>query len=197
MRFGVFVITAICVLSACGSPDPHLPTATAQAAAAPGIDSVLGFKPELASERSVSELRGDFNGDGVEDHLLVVKSASMPKQAPQQVKVVRPWPLEQGETAGDLAHGASVNFVIIHGKDTAPASRVVVLHDDNSVSLLDAPGAAELQVVKRAKLTELEEPALAQAAKGDVLSVPTPAGIDTYIYWDGSTYKLFAPVEAP
>jgi hypothetical protein len=205
MKFGVVALVAICSLSACSKSTPQPgnepsqpPAATpaAPSASPDSVESALGFKPELATDRAVSELRADFNGDGAEDRLLVVKSSSMPGEAPANIRVVRPWPLEKDESAGGLSHGASVNLVIVDGKSAA-APRAVVLHDDNSVSLLDAPAAAELKVIKRTDLGALDEPAFVQAARGDVLAVPTEAGIDTYIYWDGSTYKLYAPADAP
>lgn len=202
MKYSVLALVAICLLSACSkdtpqpgnepSPPAAAPPATAAVAApSDNIESALGFKPELATDRAVSELRGDFNGDSAEDRLLVVKSSSMPAEAPANLKVIRPWPLEKDETAGALSHGAAVNLVIVDGK----SSQAVVLHDDNSVSLLDAPAAAELKVIKRADIAALEQPKLAQGAAGDVLAIPTEAGIDIYIYWDGGTYKLFAPTE--
>ncbi len=32
---------------------------------------------------------------------------------------------------------------------------------------------------------------------GDIIILPTEAGIDTYVYWDSDSYKLHIPEEEP
>ena len=32
---------------------------------------------------------------------------------------------------------------------------------------------------------------------GDLIVLPTEAGIDTYIYWDQTKYRLYVPTETP
>jgi hypothetical protein len=162
------------------------------------VKSALGPDASVAAGRAVSELRADFNGDQIEDQLLVVTANRKVTDLPANVRVVRPWPLNEGESQGDnLAHGASVNLAIIHGPLTDAQPRIFVLHNDNTVSLLDAPAGQTLTTVKLNDVAKLEEPELAAVAKGDLLTVPTEAGIDTYIYWDGVTYKAFAPTTEP
>jgi hypothetical protein len=182
-----------------GSPPAAQPSALAQPTDAVALmKSALGPDATVVAGRAVTELRADFNGDQVEDQLLVVKATRKVTDMPANVQVVRPWPLNEGESQGDnLAHGASVNFAIIHGPLTAAQPQIFVLHNDNTVSLLDAPAGEALTTVKLSDVASLEEPQLAAVAKGDLLTVPTEAGIDTYIYWDGVTYKLFAPTEEP
>lgn len=201
------------LLSACSKPssDPSTsaaeqgspPAAQSPALAQPAdavslVQSALGPDASVATGRAVTELRADFNGDQIEDELLVVKASRKVTELPANVQVVRPWPLNEGESQGDnLAHGASVNFAIIHGPLTGSQPQIFVLHNDNTVSLLDAPAGETLTTVKLNDVASLEEPQLAAVAKGDLLTVPTEAGIDTYIYWDGVTYKAFAPTAEP
>jgi len=198
------------LLSACSketdapSPTPSAPPTAQAAAPAQAADPValikatLGPDAGVATGRAVTELRGDFNGDQMDDQLLVVKADGKISELPSNVRVVRPWPLNDGETAGDtLSHGASVNLAVVHGTANGAQQQVFALHDDNSVSILDAPAAETISAVKLKDVSSLNEPKLAAAAKGDLLVVPTEAGIDTYVYWDGATYKVFAPEEEP
>jgi hypothetical protein len=201
------------LLSACSKPSSapstpateqvSPPAAQSPALVQPGdamtlVKSALGPDASVAAGRAVSELRADFNGDHIEDQLLVVTANRKVTDLPANVRVVRPWPLNEGESQGDnLAHGASVNLAIIHGPLTDAQPRIFVLHNDNTVSLLDAPAGQTLTTVKLNDVAKLEEPELAAVAKGDLLTVPTEAGIDTYIYWDGVTYKAFAPTTEP
>lgn len=210
-RFSAILILGL--LSACSKPssDPSTPAteqgsfpAAQPPALAQSIDAVVLVKAALGPDasvvagRAVTELRADFNGDQIEDKLLIVTASRKVTDLPANVQVVRPWPLNEGESQGDnLAHGASVNFAIIHGPVTASQPQIFVLHNDNTVSLLDAPAGEALTTVKLSDVASLEEPQLAAVAKGDLLTVPTEAGIDTYIYWDGVTYKAFAPTAEP
>jgi hypothetical protein len=195
------VLLGCCLLAACSGPavsegaygDARSAGAEHETAAAvrpaPGprapewVPGTLGGV--TLADRSPNLLHGDFDGDGTPDLLAVVR-------------VVRPWPVYYAGTAvDDVSRGAEVGFAIIHGTPAGRPPEVYLLHDPNPVSILDTQAARALRVVPRAELAAPGEPELARAAHGDVIVVPTEAGIDTYLYWDGSTYRSLEPDEEP
>jgi len=166
------------------------PAATDAAPAPAWSPGALGASVVLA-ERTTNLLRGDFNGDGRADLLAVVHVRS--GDLAPHVRVVRPWSsADPVAAADDVSAGADVALAIVHSD-----GGVFLLHDPDPVSILDAGAGRALSVVQRAALGSLGEPDLARRARGDVVVLPTEAGIDTYLFWDGSTYRWLAPLEVP
>jgi hypothetical protein len=215
MRIGFRdVLLGCCLLAACSGSatsegayaetqevraEPEVVPGAAPVRGQPGVQWVpgmLGSGVALA-DRTPNLLRGDFDGDGIPDLLAVV--AVRGQQLNPEVRVVRPWPDYDGDApAGDdVTQGAEVGLAIIHGTPAARPAGVYLLHDPNPVSILDTQAARALRVVPRAELAAPGEPELARSARGDVIVVPTEAGIDTYLYWDGSTYRSLEPDEEP
>ncbi|WP_347332947.1 hypothetical protein [Marinimicrobium locisalis] len=91
-------------------------------------------------------------------------------------------------------------LIIEHGSgDAESKAEGFLLYDPNEVSVLATDAATELTSTevealpgKGAKLAELP-----QEFTGEVLILPTEAGIDTYIYWTGKTYRILEPLEVP
>jgi hypothetical protein len=52
-------------------------------------------------------------------------------------------------------------------------------------------------VIKKDKIKFIEEGELSSKAKGDIILIPTEAGIDSFIYWDGLTYQLYEVIDIP
>jgi hypothetical protein len=201
----VRAVVAALLLAACGgSPaaEPaagELPAQPPPVAVADGAEvgaaaqerarAALGERLPLA-DRSPNLLRGDFDGDGVADLVAVVRVGAGP--FPAHVRVTQPWP-EYGEWEEDGAR-QEVALAVIHG---APgrAGDVHLLRDPNPISILDAGAAHHLAVIPRAEAAALD--AELARARGDVIVIPTEAGIDTYLFWDGSAYVHHAPLEIP
>jgi hypothetical protein len=165
----------------------------------PGVEwepGMLGSGITLA-DRAPNLLHGDFNGDGAPDLLAVV--AVRGQRLNPEVRVVRPWPAYNGDAlaGNDVTWGAEVGLAILHGTPAGESGGVYLLHDPNAVSILDTHAARALSVIPRAELAAQAAPELARSARGDAIVVPTEAGIDTYLYWDGSTYRSLAPDEEP
>jgi hypothetical protein len=157
---------------------------------------MLGDFGSLATGHSPNSFQGDFDGDGQPDLLAVVDMSGRASDLPSAVRLVRPWPPNAGvKPAEDLTQGSRIGLVVVHGVPGDPEA--YLLHDLNAVSILDTDAARVLLVVPHSDLAALEEPELAAAARGDVIAVPTESGIDTYLYWDGSTYRAFEPAEVP
>lgn len=145
----------------------------------------------LLHDAAPAVLRGDLNGDGAEDLVAVVVHGA--GRLAGGVTRVHPWPSDEGAT-DDLAAGSRARVAVIHG---GSARRAFLIHDPNPVSILDAGAAKEISILPRARLAAEGGDELAEAARGDVVVVPTEAGIDTYLYWDGSTYQAYEPMEMP
>ena len=160
----------------------------------PSLTDIFGSSVKLQRDRSPNHYSGDFNGDGKLDTLYVVSTQGAVNQLPADVKLVRPWPLNDGVSIkNDLTSGAHNSLAIVLGGMKGG----VLLYDSNPISILDTEAAQSITVVKKSDVASLEEPELAKKAKGDIIVVPTEAGIDTYVYWDGSTYKSYSGQDVP
>jgi len=147
------------------------------------------FGPSVQIEQPSRPLmfRGDFNGDGEGDLITVVTLDSKAK-LPKDVKVLEPWgkaELPPSERSRALA--------ILHRKGDQILGRFIAVGD--------LPNSWEpewedmgLKVLSRKEGKEAIQGAI---PKGDVLQIPTQAGIDMYLYWDGKNYRNFAPDEEP
>jgi hypothetical protein len=72
-----------------------------------------------------------------------------------------------------------------------------LIHDKNDISVLDASAMLQSKVIKKDKIKFIEEAELISKAKGDIILIPTEAGIDSFIYWDGLTYQLYEVIDIP
>jgi hypothetical protein len=209
-----WLVLGLLAAAACAGPEPEPPAAAqspdaadtavapppAERTAAPGAGPALAWRPGLLgpgtrlADRSPNVLHGDFNGDGVPDLLavVVVRNARLD----DRVRVVQPWPVYEGAaTTESVEEGAEVALAVVHGDPAGAADAMFLLHDPNPISILDTHAGRQLEVIGRDELADHYR--LADRARGDLIVVPTEAGIDTYVYWDGTTYRTFAPVEIP
>jgi hypothetical protein len=140
----------------------------------------------------------DFNDDGLSDTIYytdVVGDISVFSS----VHLVQPW-----LKMDDQKQGAKTAIVIIHGSSSLaegslPAVGLLptVIHDKNDISVLDTSAMLQSEVIKKEMIIQLEEPELSARAKGDIVLIPTEAGIDSFIYWDGSSYQLYEVIDMP
>jgi len=140
----------------------------------------------------------DFNGDGVEDSIYYTDVVGDISDL-SSVSLFQPW-----LKMDDQKQGAKTAIVIIHGSSLlADGSLAVVgplpavIHDKNDISVLDTAAMLQSEVIKKDLIAQLEEPELSARAKGDVILIPTEAGIDSFIYWDGSSYQLYEVIDMP
>lgn len=108
------------------------------------------------------------------------------RSLPSTITLITPWALngETTEKSYQLENGSHNNVLVTFGN-----SKQFLIRDVNAVSILDTEAAKEMSVTRYSELEALDVPELSVQAKGDVIVVPTEAGIDTYLYWDGSTIK--------
>jgi len=137
----------------------------------------------------------DFNGDSLADTIYYtdvvgdisdLSSAGLPP-----ISLFQPWP-----KIDDQKQGSKIAIVIIHGSSSLlEDSLPVVIHDKNDISVLDTAAMLQSEVIKKELIAHLEEPELSARAKGDIILIPTEAGIDSFIYWDGSSYQLYEVID--
>jgi hypothetical protein len=145
-------------------------------------------------ELSPAKIQIDFDGDGIADNVIVSGLKGSTAELSKTVTLVRPWIFDkQNVNATDLAAGSKNNFYIVLSKTKI----AYVVSDANPISILDTEAAQGLFAAKKNSLTEMGLSELNGKAKGDLLGIPTEAGIDTYLYWNGNTFISFEPLEVP
>lgn len=168
----------------------------------PLVEAFGGFAAP-AGDAPARNLSGDFNGDGQLDRLIWLSVHDSGHQLPVDTSIVRPWPYEGADqTSTSFEPGAKRGLGIVHCQpgtvDDCELQRAFVVHDRDPVSILATEAATELLVVSKAALAEEEGVSeVIERARGDVIVLPTEAGIDTYLYWDGQTYQAYEPLELP
>ena len=134
----------------------------------------------------------DFNGDGLADTIYytdVINDIS----GLSSVVLFQPWLITDTQE-----QGAKTAIVIIHGSSSlVEGSLPVVIHDKNDISVLDTLAMLQSEVIEKEMIAQLQEPELSARAKGDIILIPTEAGIDSFIYWDGSSYQLYEVIDIP
>jgi len=157
------------------------------------LEAVTGFNPFY--------LTGDFNGDGAQDILIVVRVKGRRSELPPDVKVLNPfYRTREPAFPTDPAAKPTLAFAIIHGtnadlKTPQPAGKflllgespILILENDRATSghSEDAKGLMEI-VSKRGKRRVASRPP--PAAKGDSILLGTEA-TESILYWNGKTYR--------
>lgn len=155
-------------------------------------EPVAGFNPYF--------VRGDFNGDGAGDVLIVVRLKRGRGALPKDVKTTNPFGYgPKPEPLPVAANAPTLALAVIHGNkagwQTSPAVGKFILLGDSPVLILQEdrlsdPGAEKhlmsLQK-KRGRRARADDwpPA---AARGDGIVVETEA-TESILYWDGRTYR--------
>ena len=138
-------------------------------------------------------LQGDFNGDGLDDLAAVFLPVSDIKDT-DRLKVIKLWNYP-GQVSSGKFHKS---IVIFHGSKSgwlSDATQSFVLLD--TTAALETPSFELLLSRVGDKDYRNHASYLPVKLKSDLIIVPTEAGIDTYIYWDKNSYKLFEPEEIP
>jgi hypothetical protein len=157
------------------------------------LEAVTGFNPFY--------LTGDFNGDGSQDILIVVRVKGRRSELPPDVKVLNPfYRTREPAFPTDPAAKPTLAFAIIHGTNAGwnipqPAGKflllgespILILENDRATSgnSEDAKGLMEI-VSKRGKRRAASRPP--PAAKGDSILLGTEA-TESILYWNGKTYR--------
>lgn len=157
------------------------------------LEAVTAFQPFY--------LTGDFNGDGAQDVVIVVRLKGQRSELPTSVNVLNPfYRTTEPIFPADPVVKPTLAFAIIHGtragwKTPPPAAKfllvgespILILENDRATSgrVQDAKGLMEI-MSKRGKRRGASWPAA--AAKGDLIVLGTEA-TESILYWNGRTYR--------
>ncbi len=132
----------------------------------------------------------DFDGDGTPDQIIFSRLRDGVKIVAGTFDLIQPWPSFEKTSATE---GSNTAIAIVHGKDQS----AYLIRDKNPISILDTQAATESSIILKKELSKSGEPALVKLAAGDVIMIPTEAGIDSYLYWNGKTYVIYESLEMP
>ena len=151
------------------------------------------FFPELKQSKKPNYKLGDFNGDGLEDIVVLFTPQSKPAET-KQLKVLMPWVYPTTKKT-DKYRQSLVIFQKTNSQWVSNETHVYALLDTNGV--LETPSFQLLTTSNKDKDYASHASMLPIKTKNDLIILPTEAGIDTYVYWDKDTYTLFEPEEMP
>lgn len=148
---------------------------------------------KLGVDRPPFYVSGDFNDDGLQD-IAVLFYPKADQMRSSQLHPSGPWS-PNGKKQSDEFHKS---LAIINGPRDgwqSPEAKVFILLDTSGV--LETPS---FQLILKKKSEDdhgryLKKISVRKA--GDLIILPTEAGIDTYLYWDDSLYRLHQPEEEP
>jgi len=157
------------------------------------VSNYFGSASQVSETRRPYHVSGDFNGDGIQDVAVLFKPGNGMKPS-MQVTISSPWVID----VKDPKLNFHTSLAIINGHTEGLMSTrtsVFALLDQSGV--LETP-SFRLMVVKRTNVDYQQYRArLPVKTTGDILILPTEAGIDTYVYWDKGSYQLYVPKRLP
>lgn len=137
---------------------------------------------------------GDFNGDGLLDLAVLFVPHDKPAPAPH-IRIQSPW--SSNPQGAQPPYRTSLAIFNNHKKGdwlSVPPDIYIFL-DDSGV--LETP-SFEMHVARRSDRDFNKYcDQLPNTANGDLIILPSEAGIDTFVMWDGSNYTLVQPQETP
>lgn len=154
------------------------------------VEAVTAFRPFY--------LTGDFNGDGAQDVVVVVRIKGRRSTLPKDVRVIDPF--QGGGPSGFSANPAAENklaLAVIHSWNaTRPAGKFLLI-GESPILILEYARATSSEPGERKNLIELmskrgkrrKREKLPPGSKGDVILLSTEVGGDSVLYWNGRTYR--------
>ena len=164
------------------------------------VRRLFGPSVEPAAEYKSYSLTGDFNGDALEDLLVLVRLKGAKSSLPKEVTVLNPWGYETKSSAGTSALALAIIHAARGGWDTQAPGGIFLLSDREffSTPVWESPtDEALIGVRKKGSPRANRRGSSPRAARGDTITLTTEAGIDVLLYWDGKTYRLDTPQEEP
>jgi hypothetical protein len=205
-RQTLLVLLALSILTALASSGAAQTkhTQTTQAVVLAALNASFGTAVEPVTAFKPYYLTGDFNGDGAEDILIVVRVKGHRSDLPKDARLLTPFDYAGTKTTfpADPTNKVTFALAIIHGSrpgwKAAPFAGKFLLFGESPVLALESsraeaqPDAREqlIEIIrKRAKRPRGSLPP-PKDAKGDVIWLGTEAA-DSFLYWNGKTYRWY------
>ena len=157
------------------------------------VEATTAFKPYY--------LTGDFNGDGAQDILIVVRIKGLARNSQPDVKIYNPFERPKAIYPEDPAANPTLALAIIHGNrpgwQTPPALEKFLLFGQTPILILNYSRAVSSEATDKKDLMELLTKRSTKyrgdgwppaTAKGDSIVLGTEA-TDSILYWNGKTYR--------
>jgi hypothetical protein len=148
---------------------------------------VLGVGLQPVTNKNPNKWQGDFDGDGKPDALQVV-AISPNFQRSEQIQMLNFWDKAAPRLPQPLA------LSIQHSNDR---KEFIVYANTYFQSPIWTAAQLPLEVIQRGTPIHRLWQKQVKTLKGDAIVIGTEAGIDTLLYWDGKTYRLYVPPEQP
>ena len=140
-------------------------------------------------------LTGDFNGDGTQDLIVVVRVKERRAALPKDVRLVNPFESERGIIfpANPTAENKFALAIIHSWKAPQPAGKYLLIGDSPILILensrpVSGPEAGSMELMSRRGKRRKGE-TLPRGSMGDVILLTTEVGGDSKLYWNGKTYR--------
>lgn len=165
------------------------------------IKNTFGPQVEVVAGATPIELKGDFNGDGFQDIAVLVNPKGKRGDLLPGVNIA-----QTSEGARPLEPATILNgknsLAVIHGSAAGlqPPKDKFLIYAFGWIGW-NGPETGALRVLPKAKqkrdrkgyvaLSPDNYVSLPEVNKGAVIVVPTEAGINTILYWDGVKYRFW------
>lgn len=140
------------------------------------------------AEKSFS---ADIDGDSKQDLIyFVLKSKTSTDLLPENTAIIQPFYDETQSNPNIKSGSKHFLYFDLSSKDN------IIVQDSNEISVLDTEAASDLAIIPQKELNDiLSENDI--RSYGDGILLPTEAGIDLYLFWNGKSISLFEPMEMP
>jgi len=156
------------------------------------VEAVTGFKPFY--------LTGDFNGDGMQDIVIVVRIRERRSALLKDVRLLNPFYASPKVTfPSNPAAENNLALAIIHSWKTPESAEKLLLIGEAPIPIFvydraSTPESAKdlMQLMSKGGKRRRGQ-TFPATAKGDVILLGTEVGSDSPLYWNGKTYKWVEP----
>ena len=199
VRRTLFLLLAASLLTVVASALAVAQSRPGRSEATEALQTSFGSAAEAVTTFDPYYLKGDFNGDGVADLLIVIRITGQNVLAGDGVRLLNPFSTSY-KTAPTPMDQQPLSLAIIHGarsgKTARPAemfllsgeSPILILENDRARS--GEPGDRKnlMQIIRKRGRRTRGASRVPAAARGDAILLGTEAA-EGILYWNGKTYR--------